>query len=73
MNLKTRYIKRTQSRTEIHWRKRKRLTRWSEFTDRQSRSGSECGKAGPDKLEPEALTWVGSKEEKRFLSYTHLA
>lgn len=45
----------------MHRCKGKKLTRWSEFTDHQSRSGSECGKAGPDKLEPEAPIWWDQK------------
>jgi len=58
MNLKTLHVKRTQSRTEMNWCKREKLTNWGGFTDRQLRSGSECAKAGPDKLEPKKLMRV---------------
>lgn len=52
----------------MHWCKGKKLTRWGEFTDHQLQSGSECAKAGPDKLEPRVLMWVGAKtwERKEF-------
>lgn len=56
----------------MHWRRGKKLTRWSEFTDHQLQNGSECAKAGPDKLEPRVLIRVGAKTwEKKNSFFLH--